>query len=216
MYGLTTESRQSIRGMSATYGIALLTATLTLECDCSNTGKVIVQIISLALLFLISPSNGQGIYIFASAIYFNKFTSPHTAMPFFRLSIYRICQAETSAVIIYPTSSTSTVGGAIVFTCVVYAVPVPNITWSVTNQYGSTSVVQNTSTTSIQTSTIISNTYTYAVSYLVICNTTENTTGNYACTGNNGVNGTNLTVTSAVFSVTVTGIWPIPVHATCI
>ena len=77
------ESRQSIRGMSATYGIALLTATPTLECDCSN---IIVQIISIALLFLISPSNGQGIYIFASAIYFNKFTSPHTAMPFFRLS----------------------------------------------------------------------------------------------------------------------------------
>ena len=74
-----------------------------------------------------------------------------------------------------------------------------------TNQDGSTSVVQNTNTTTIETSTFTVSNYTYTVSYLVICNTTENNTGSYTCSGSNGVNGSSLTATSEGFYVTVEG-----------
>ena len=112
---------------------------------------------------------------------------------------------ESPAVIVYPTTTSSDTGGVVILSCVVFAIPTPNITWTVTNQYGSTSLVQNTSSTTIKTSTLTVSNYTYAVSYLVICNTTENNTGNYSCAGSNGVNATSLTTTSKIFLVTVKG-----------
>eukprot|EP00731_Ephydatia_muelleri_P030015 Em0021g538a len=110
---------------------------------------------------------------------------------------------ESPSVIVYPTTTSSDTGGVVILSCVVFAIPIPNITWSVTNQYGSTNIVQNTSSTTIKTSTLTVSNYTYTVSYLVICNTTENNTGTYSCAGSNGVNVTSLTTTSESFLVTI-------------
>ena len=98
------ESRHSIRGMSASawYGCtkSLLTATPTLDYDLPHIGKVIVQIITIALVFLISPSNGQGINIMlASVIYFlwaHLYSSRH---PFLSFVLYAKQKLQLSSFI---------------------------------------------------------------------------------------------------------------------
>ena len=114
--------------------------------------------------------------------------------------------SEPPAVIVYSNNVSSDTGSLLVISCTVFAIPLPDITWSVTNEYGSTSEVQNTSTTMITTRALTVQNYTYAISYLVICNTTENDSGTYMCSSNNGVNGSSLTATSEEFGVSVRGI----------
>ena len=113
--------------------------------------------------------------------------------------------SEPPAVIVYSNNVSSDTGSLVIISCTVFAIPLPNITWTVTNQYGSTHIVENTSTTIITTSALTVQNYTYATSYLVICNTTENDTGTYTCSGSNQVNGSSLTVTSEEFGVAIRG-----------
>ena len=106
---------------------------------------------------------------------------------------------EAPAIIIYPNSAIVTNGYSVVVACVVDGTPSPNITWSMTAQNGSVATLQMSTTISIRQNTTTYGNDIYTVSYLTYCSFWANNSGNYTCSGSNGVNGTSLTVTSAGF-----------------
>ena len=110
---------------------------------------------------------------------------------------------EAPAIIIYPNSAIVTNGYSVVVACVVDGTPSPNITWSMTAQNGSVATLQMSTTISIRQNTTTYGNDIYTVSYLTYCSFWANNSGNYTCSGSNGVNGTSLTVTSAGFVLDV-------------